>query len=58
MSAEFDPAAHDQQIEQGYARLQKYALFDELIDYALDGVVSLDEAVKQFKHDAAELEHE
>lgn len=58
MSAEFDPAAHDQQVSESYQRLQKYALFDELIDYALDGVVSLDEAVKQFKHDAAELEHE
>lgn len=58
MSGEFDPAAHDQQVSESYQRLQKYALFDELIDYALDGVVSLDEAVKQFKHDAAELEHE
>jgi len=58
MSAEFDPTAHDQQVSEAYLRLQRYALFDELIDYALDGVVELDEAIAQYKHDAAELDRE
>jgi hypothetical protein len=49
--AEFDPAQHEQDVADTYERLGKYALFDELVDYALDGHCSLDEAIAQFKHD-------
>lgn len=49
----FDPEAHEAQVQASYERINKYALFDELIDFALDGVVTLDEAVAQFKHDLA-----
>lgn len=55
---EFDPEAHERRIAENYERLQRYALFDELIDFALDGVVTLDEAVSQYKHDVAVMADE
>ena len=61
-SPEFDPEAHEKFVRslhaeqpENYAQLQRYALFDELIDFALDGVVTIDEAVAQYKHDAEDL---
>ncbi len=55
---EFDADKHEKGIKDGYARLAKYALFDEMIDYALDGMVTLDEAVIQYKHDLERMESE
>lgn len=54
--SEFDPAQHERDVHANYLRLQRYALFDELIDYALDGVVTMPEAIAQYKHDAERLE--
>lgn len=52
----FTPEAHEQRLREYEARQARYALFDELIDFALDGVVTLDEAVAQYKHDAADID--
>lgn len=49
---EFDQAEHDRVIEQGYRRIARVALFDELIDMHHQGMCSFDEAVQQFLHDA------
>ena len=55
-SPEFNQDQHDQTIEEGYRRIARVALFDELIDMHLDGQCSLEEAVAQYRHDAAEAE--
>lgn len=58
--AEFDPAKHDEFVSERLHTLRlhtaRVALFDELIDMHLDGMCSFDEAVDQYKHDAADLE--
>lgn len=53
----FNPEQHEAEIAEKFARQARYDLFDELIDFALDGVVTLDEAVKQYKHDAEVMEN-
>lgn len=52
---DFDPAQHEQDVEQGYRRIARVALFDELIDYYLDGTAPFDDVIEQYKHDEAEL---
>lgn len=42
-------------LERYELRLARIALFNELIDYALDGQCSFDEAVNQYLHDASLL---
>lgn len=51
----FDPDAHEAQVEEGLRRLAKYALFDEMVDYHLNGECTLAEALAQFEHDLAEM---
>lgn len=51
---EFDQPAHDKLVDEGYRRIARVALFDELIDMHHDGQCSYDEAVAQFLHDANE----
>ena len=36
--------------------LAKVALFDEMIDFHLDGLCTFEEAVSQYKHDLVDLE--
>lgn len=43
-------------LERYQLRLARIALFDELIDYALDGQCTFDEAVAQYLVDAADLQ--
>lgn len=53
--SEFDPVQHEEFVSQRVLELQKkaarIAIFDEMIDYHLDGQCSFDEAVTQFRHD-------
>lgn len=53
---EFDPADHERQVralhDERLLRIARVALFDEMIDYHLDGQCTFDEAIAQFLHDA------
>lgn len=53
---EFDPVAHEEFVSERLKKVRiqvaRVALFDEMIDYHLDGQCSFDEAVSQFLHDA------
>lgn len=55
---DFDPEVHEAFVSARLANLRisiaRVALFDELIDYHLDGSCTFDEAVSQFLHDANE----
>lgn len=55
MPHEFDPASHERQVralhDERLLRIARVALFDELIDYPLDGQCTFDEAVSQYLHD-------
>lgn len=55
---DFDPEAHEAFVSERLARVRtsiaRVALFDELIDYHLDGDCTFDQAVSQFLHDAEE----
>jgi hypothetical protein len=52
---EFNENQHEQFVTELHLWAARYALFDELIDYHLNGDCSFDEAVAQYKHDAAQL---
>jgi len=54
---EFNPEAHEEfvsrrllQARQAAARI---AIFDEMIDYHLDGTCTFEQAIAQFRHDIA-----
>lgn len=52
MSAEaFDYEEHERQVSERYAQLAKYDAFDQLVDMALDGVITIDEALAGFKYE-------
>lgn len=48
---EFDQPEHDRKVADGYARIARVAIFDELIDMCRDGQCTFEEAVAQYKHD-------
>lgn len=52
---EFDPDRHEQEVAERYRLLAKVALFDEMIDYHLDGKCTFDEAVEQYQHDLQDI---
>lgn len=56
MTPEFDPIKHERDVQESWRRIGKYALFDEMIDYYLDGDCSFEEAVQQYQHDASEMD--
>lgn len=43
---EFDHQAHEQQVSDRYAQLARIETFDRIIDMALDGVITVAEAIK------------
>ena len=51
--AEFDPEAHEAQVSENYRRLAVYETFDRFIDLALDGQITLPEALAGFKEECA-----
>lgn len=54
---EFDPTGDHEELalERLQLLIARVALFDELIDYHLDGQCSFDEAVAQYLHDSSLL---
>ncbi len=52
---EFNPEAHEQFVSRRLLEVRKQvarvAIFDEMIDYHLDGDCSFDEAIAQYLHD-------
>lgn len=46
---EFDPVEHEEFVSKRKATLIKYETFDRFIDLALDGVISMPEAIKGFE---------
>lgn len=52
---EFNPEAHETFVSRRLLEVRKQAarlaIFDEMIDYHLDGDCSFQEAIDQFKHD-------
>lgn len=50
---EFDPEQHEQDVAESYKRIARVALFDELIDYHLDGTASFDDVIEQYLHDCS-----
>jgi hypothetical protein len=47
----FDHEKHEQRLAERYRRLSQYDAFDKLVDLALDGQISLSEAISEFKTD-------
>lgn len=45
--AEFSPEAHEAAVSERYERLAKYEVIDRIIDLALDGVVTMPEALAE-----------
>lgn len=48
-SLPFDNDAHEAHIAARYERLAAIAAFDAFIDMAIDGVITMDEALKAYK---------
>jgi hypothetical protein len=48
---EFDNEKHEQLVAERYERIASYGAFDKLVDMALDGQISLSEAISEFKID-------
>lgn len=51
--SEFDPEAHERDVQAAYEKLFKYDAFDRLIDRAIDGEISVDEAISRYTRDGA-----
>lgn len=45
----FDDEAHEKHLAERYAFLARVAAFDRLVDMALDGQISMPEALAQFR---------
>lgn len=45
---EFDNVAHERHIAERYERIARLAAFDAFVDLALDGAITMDEAIKGF----------
>lgn len=46
--SEFDNEAHEAFLAERYERVNRLDAFDRFVDLALDGVISMDEAIKAF----------
>lgn len=55
MAEAFDANEHDARIVEYYRRQARIKAFDQFIDLALDGVVTLDEAIEAYKADGQQL---
>lgn len=53
---EFDPEEHERQVNERYAQLSRYESFDMLVDMALDGVITMEEAKTEWLASEAEAE--
>lgn len=54
-NSKFTPEAHEAHLAERYARIERYRIFDELVDMALDGVCTFDQAMEQYHHDTSDL---
>lgn len=52
---EFDPEQHEKEVAERFARLAKYDAFDRLIDLALIGQVTLEDAIQAFREEYVEV---
>jgi hypothetical protein len=48
---QFDEHAHEAHVAARYEKLARIAAFDRLVDMALDGSITMDEAIGQYKTD-------
>lgn len=46
-----EPSQHEITIAEEYERLFTYEAFDRLVDMALDGQITIEEAVRQYRAD-------
>ena len=53
----FPDPERDLKIDEGFRRVARIALFNELADMHLDGMCTFDEAIAQYKHDLAEMDN-
>lgn len=51
---EFDQGAHDDQVEAAYRRINRIAAFDKFVDLALDGVITMPQALQGFQEEYGE----
>ena len=51
---DFDFTAHERMVAERYARLARYDAFDALVDMALDGVITMADAKKEWEADEEE----
>ncbi len=51
MSGEFDNQQHEAFLAERYERLARIDAFDRFVDLALDGAISMDEALKAFREE-------
>ena len=49
--SEFDLNDHEKEIAEFYEKQVAYSAFDKLVDLALDGVITLDQALTEYKQD-------
>ena len=52
---EFDNDAHEQAVADRYEQLARISAFDAFVDMALDGVITLDEAIAGFSEEYGEF---
>lgn len=52
--ADFDFDEHERQIAERYRQLARYEAFDKLVDLALDGVITMEEAKIAWFQDEAD----
>lgn len=53
MATEFDPTEHETQIAEAYERIARVDAFDKFVDLALEGTITMDEALKAYREEYA-----
>lgn len=51
---QFDFEAHEARVSERYRQIARIKAFDFLVDMALDGVITMTQAIEEFKADDAE----
>jgi hypothetical protein len=54
--AEFDNDAHEAMLAERYRKMALLETFDTLVDMALDGVITMDQAIEEYKLELAQDE--
>lgn len=53
---EFDNERHEAELAERYAQLARLDAFDRFVDMALDGTITMDEAIQAYREEYVEAE--